>query len=103
MVGVRGYGLSIVRNPSPGSLCDPTSPKGRGKKESRALAQPKPARDDAAQHFGGSALNGQFWRGLDRERQLIFQRLMVRRVGVDEGGEIAHPVRQLLLPDSADV
>src|SRR6476646_921922 len=28
--GVRGYGLSIVRNPSPGSLRDPTSPKGRG-------------------------------------------------------------------------
>src|ERR1700730_8885237 len=29
-VGVRGYGLSIGRNPSPGSLGDPTSPYGRG-------------------------------------------------------------------------
>ncbi len=29
-VGVRGYGLSLSQNPSPGSLCDPTSPYGRG-------------------------------------------------------------------------
>src|SRR5258708_36563411 len=29
-VGVRGYPLSIGRNPSPGSLRDPTSPHGRG-------------------------------------------------------------------------
>src|SRR5712664_1047708 len=29
-VGVRGYGPSIGRNPSPGSLRDPTSPCGRG-------------------------------------------------------------------------
>ncbi len=28
--GVRGYDLSIVRNPSPGSRRDPTSPYGRG-------------------------------------------------------------------------
>src|SRR5712664_1402604 len=29
-VGVRGYSISIGRNPSPGSLRDPTSPHGRG-------------------------------------------------------------------------
>jgi len=32
-VGVRGSGLSIDRNPSPGSLRDPTSPFGRGEAE----------------------------------------------------------------------
>src|SRR5258705_12928758 len=35
-VGVRGYGLSMGCNPSPGSLRDPTSPNGRG--ESKQLA-----------------------------------------------------------------
>src|SRR3982074_1523060 len=67
-----------------------------------SLAQSKPARDDAAQHLRGAALNGELGRGLDREGQLIFQRFVVRRVGIDEGCEIANPVRQLLLPDPAD-
>src|SRR5712671_6069589 len=35
-VGVSGYGLSMDRNPSPGSLPDPTSPLGRGEFESAA-------------------------------------------------------------------
>src|SRR6266851_4592617 len=40
-VGVRGYGLSIGRNPSPGSLCDPTSPFGRGETELAAGSDSK--------------------------------------------------------------
>src|SRR5882672_10475451 len=40
-VGVRGYGLSIVRNPSPGSLRDPTSPNGRGETRLVASSDPK--------------------------------------------------------------
>src|SRR6266436_3501624 len=67
------------------------------------LAQTESARDDAAQHFRGAALDGQFRRGLDRERQLPLQRLAVARVLLDKGGEVAHPVRQLLLPHGADV
>ena len=42
-----------------------------------ALAQAQSARDDAAQHLGGAALNGEFRRGLDREGQLILQRFVV--------------------------
>src|ERR1700674_3382292 len=40
-VWVRGYGLSIGRNPSPGSLCDPTSPFGRGEPELAAGSDSK--------------------------------------------------------------
>src|SRR5271163_3331839 len=71
--------------------------------QSARLAQTKPARDDAAQHFGGAALNGEFWRGLHRERQLVLQRFVIAGVSIDEGGEVANPVRQLLFPDRADV
>src|ERR1700722_16847189 len=39
--GVRGYGLSIDRNPSPGSLRDPTSPNGRGVTEPMATPNPR--------------------------------------------------------------
>src|SRR5262245_60034813 len=37
-VGVRGYNLSIVRNPSPGSLRDPTSPGSRWRAQRAASA-----------------------------------------------------------------
>jgi hypothetical protein len=36
-------------------------------KRSQQLPQAQPARDDAAQHFSRAALNGEFWRGLDRK------------------------------------
>jgi len=56
-----------------------------------------------AQDFRGAALDGEFRRGLDRERQLMLQRLAVGGVLLDKGGEVADAVRQLLLPDRADV
>jgi hypothetical protein len=34
-VGVRGLDFPMVRNPSPGSLRDPTSPYGRGEERPR--------------------------------------------------------------------
>src|SRR5437879_6992281 len=36
-VGVRGYGLSIGPNPSPGLLRNPTSPYGRGESARRTV------------------------------------------------------------------
>src|SRR5690242_17313625 len=66
-------------------------------------AQAEPARDDAAENFGGAALDRQFWRGLDRKRQLLFQRLAISRVLLDKSSELAHTVRQLLFPDGANV
>src|SRR5262249_39548879 len=66
-------------------------------------AQTEPARYDAAEHFGRAALDRQFGRGLDCKRQLPFQRLAISRVLLDKSGEVAHPVRQLLLPDGANV
>src|SRR3982074_1095696 len=72
-------------------------------KSSARLAQTKPARDDAAQHLGGAALNGEFWRDLHRERQYRVKNFVIAGIGLDEGGEIAHPLRQLLFPDGADV
>src|SRR5918996_5360660 len=72
-------------------------------KPSLALAQTKPAGDDAAQHFGGTALDRQLRRGLDGEVELLLQRLAVGGGLLDKGGELTHAMRQLLLPDGADV
>jgi len=47
--------------------------------------------------------NGEFWCGLDRKRQLLLQRLAIGGGLLDKGGEVAHAMRQLLLPDRADV
>ena len=74
-------GDGVEQNPSPvvSLALDATlSRKGRGEESagsrelsqtwSARLAQAEPARDDAAQHLGGAALNGELWRGLHRER-----------------------------------
>src|SRR6185437_12606871 len=86
-----------------------TSPNGRGEgslrrhRSTHGLTQAQSARDDAAQDFGGAALDGQLRRGLGRECQLLLQRLAVADVLLDKGGKVAHAMRQLLLPHRADV
>src|SRR5271167_2665234 len=98
---ISNVSASEVLHLSPPGRGEPTLRRNRA--PPRHLAQAEPARDDAAQDFRGAALNRQFRRGLDRERQLLFQRLAVARVLLDKGGQLAHPVRQLLFPHRADV
>src|ERR1043165_416763 len=59
-------------------------------------AQPQPARDDAAQDFGGAALDGDLRRDHGGEAQLLLQRRAVAFGLLDEGRKLAHAVRQLL-------
>src|SRR3979411_2267280 len=77
------------------------SQRERLEENASSLAQSKPARDDAAQHLRGAALNGELGRGLDREGQLIFQRFVVRRAGIAAGCGHADPIGPLILDGHA--
>src|SRR6266851_9004206 len=68
-------------------------------KPSARLAQAEPARDDAAQHLRGAALNGEFWSDLHCVGQYGVEDFVIAGVRLDKGCEIPHPLRQLLFPD----
>src|SRR5262249_56422317 len=70
---------------------------------SKRLPEAEPARDDAAQHLGGAALQRELGGDRGGKRELLLQRHSVRRLGFDECRKLAHARRQLLFPDGAEV
>ena len=53
------------------------------------LSQAQPARDDAAQHFRGAALNREFRRDLDRESKLFVECMVIGCIRIDKRSKVA--------------
>src|SRR5712691_5536922 len=66
-------------------------------------AQAEAAGNDAAQDLRGAALNGELGSDHGGERNLLLQRRAIGRLGLEEGGELAHARGQFLLPHGAQI
>ena len=65
---------------------------------SRASAQAEAARDDAAQHLRGAALDGELGRDHGGEGELLLECGAIGRFGLEESGQLAHARRAASAP-----
>src|SRR5689334_6109704 len=70
------------------------APQGDGSGlDQESSPQPQSAGDDAAQDFGGAALNGQLRRDHGGEGELLVERGAIADLRLEKCGELAHPRR----------